>query len=173
MNHYDVTQPNTSGERAVGTNEEPREAASPEAVRAIAADASRLAVAEHGGRATPVVVEQVEQEVMAHVSSDGRSPDHASRHRGQLVLVSASLFALGVGAIVIIIFVGGTLAIAAAIAYTAAILIAGLPVWGAGLLRKHEEDEVKREVTVAMRRSTRRGRSTGNDDEDTSNVPRS
>lgn len=102
------------------------------------------------------VAERVEQEVMAKVSPDGRSPDHDSKQAGRRVFVIGSLVALGIGAGIVVFVAGGWIAIAAAAAYVVILVIAGMPVWGAGLMRRHEENEVKTEVVDQMRQRRRR-----------------
>lgn len=118
----------------------------------VSADAAPLASAQKQQQG---IVEEVRQEVMSRVSPDGRSPDTKSKNMGRMIFTLVALVVLGIGAGVTMYFVGGVTALLAGAAYVVILVLAASPVWGAGLLRRHEEDEVKTEVTHAMRERRR------------------
>lgn len=124
-------------------------------MRAAAAAGVDAAVAAPARGERGHVVEVVEQEVMSHVSPDGRSPDSDSKAASRKVLTVVALAIIGIGAGVLIYVVGGIAAIVAGAAYVVILVLAASPVWGAGLLRRHEEHEVKLEVSHAMRERRR------------------
>ncbi|MGE3107809.1 MAG: hypothetical protein AB7G11_03100 [Phycisphaerales bacterium] len=103
----------------------------------------------------PEVVEAVEHEVMSVASPDGRAPDESSRRYGRVMFLSLGLGSLLIGAILIIVLVGGWYALAAASIYVFLLIVAGMPVWGAGILRRQEESDVHKEVVTEMRQMRR------------------
>jgi hypothetical protein len=119
--------------------------------------AAEKAVTEVGVRSSTRedVVEEASREVMAHTSPDGRSPDSAGKARGSLVLVLAMLTSLGIGALILMFVVGGTIAMVVGIVYVCMLFGASIPVWGAGLLRQHEEHDAQKEVSRVVRRRRR------------------
>ncbi|MBC7772005.1 MAG: hypothetical protein H7210_05885 [Pyrinomonadaceae bacterium] len=151
----DLGSVNTAQSRGIGDLSPRAPQTEKQEVRSAATDAAAKAVPPAPPKQQQFIVEEVQQEVMAHVSPDGRSPDTQSKNASRMILTLVTLGVLGVGAAVTMYFVGGVVALVAGAAYVVILVLAASPVWGAGLLRRHEEHEVKTEVTQAMRQRRR------------------
>ena len=100
-------------------------------------------------RAESDVIEIIENEQLSHTSPDGRPPAPRSRRLGTEFLAVATLLVL-VGVTAILWYQGGPVAMLAGLFVLIVYMGAAFPVWGAGLLRKHEKVEADHRVRRAM-----------------------
>ncbi len=100
-------------------------------------------------RAVSDEIEIIENEQLSHTSPDGRPPPPSSRRRGTEFLAVATLLVL-VGVIAILGYQGGWVAMLAGVFVLIVYMGAAFPVWGAGLLRKHEKNEADHQVRRAI-----------------------